>query len=376
MTIDRDKDKGAGNGRTGARGGMLGEIASDAGIERSTFLMDSAEQLTRFLEANKSRIKDLGGMVLIDDDPDYLSVAPDGSFRSRSRYQDETTGKWVSETEVIDTAAELVELYNPADIYSAFAEAARAEAGLAAQPTGAEDLFESAGVAPSETVGTPVDPYAEAADDWAAAQVEDAPSDPAAAARQLYDLALTFQERSQMSEARLVEQFESAAVGLARVIGDQIILDDDDERLWFKATGSFEAEVLPETDEDDETEGQWQQLHHPEELVQFYDPTDLFGDLAESLADNYPGIAPDDDDEDEAEADDAAEAAGEGADEGEDDNDEHDVDADPAPQAKATDATATDATAADATAADAKPADAKPADDGAASTDPGTKPTA
>jgi hypothetical protein len=353
MTIDRDKDKGAGNGRTGARGGMLGEIASDAGIERSTFLMDSADQLTRFLEANKSRIKDLGGMVLIDDDPDYLSVAPDGSFRSRSRYQDETTGQWVSETEVIDTAAELVELYNPADIYSAFAEAARAEAGLAAQPTAAEDLFEAAGVAPSETVGTPVDPYAEAADDWAAAQVEDAPSDPAAAARQLYDLALTFQERSQMSEARLVEQFEAASLGLARVIGDQIILDDEDERLWFKATGSFEAEVLPETEEGDETEGQWQKLHHPEELVQFYDPTDLFGDLAESLADTYPGIAPDEDD-DEADAEGAAEAAGEGADEGEDDNDEHDADADPTPSPKATKAKAADADATDA-GSDTKP---------------------
>lgn len=369
MTIDRDKDKGAGNGRTGARGGMLGEIASDAGIERSTFLTDAADQLTRFLEANKSRIKDLGGMVLIDDDPDYLSVAPDGSFRSRSRYQDETTGQWVSETEVIDTAAELVELYNPADIYSAFAEAARAEAGLAAEPTGAEDLFATAGIAASETVGTPVDPYAEAADDWAAAQVEDVPSDPAAAARRLYDLALTFQERSQISEARLVEQFEAASTGLARVLGDTMMLDDDDERVWFKGTGFFEAEVLPETDDEDggDNEGRWQKLNTPEELVQFYDPTDLFGDLAETLADIYPGIAPDDDDEDDhdhdhadgdpvhdhshgdeahghehddhdhphdhataAPADEAAEAKADGADEGVDD-DEHDADPDPNP---------------------------------------------
>ena len=32
---------------------------------------------------------------LIDEDPDYLSVAPDVTFRSRSRYQDEITGEWV-----------------------------------------------------------------------------------------------------------------------------------------------------------------------------------------------------------------------------------------------------------------------------------------
>src|SRR3954451_9205717 len=136
----------------------LGEIASDASLERTSFLAQSGDQLKRFLEANKGRIKEIGGMVLIDDDPDYLSVAPDGSFRSRTRYQDETTGQWVSDTEVIESASELVELYNPADIYAAFAEAARLEAGLAPEPTAAEDLFETAGIAPDETVGTPVDP--------------------------------------------------------------------------------------------------------------------------------------------------------------------------------------------------------------------------
>jgi hypothetical protein len=350
VSIERDK---GGNGRTGARGGMLGEIASEAGIERSTFLMDSGEQLTKFLEANKGRIRDIGGMVLIDDDPDYLAVAPDGTFRSRSRYQDEATGQWISETEVIDTAAELVELYNPADIYAAFAEAARSEAGLAEEPTAAEDLFDTAGIAPSETVGTPVNPYAEMAEDWAAGQIE-VPDDPQEAARRLYDLALTFQERSQASESRLIEQFEAAAEGLARVVGDQLILDDDDERLWFRASGSFEAEVLPEADEEDEEEaataGQWQQLDSPEEMVQFYDPTDLFGDLAETLADSFPGIAPGDDEldegdgegssvataeataEDDAEdADDEADAAADGADEGVDDEESDDPDEDAPP---------------------------------------------
>ncbi len=292
-----------------ARAAILGEIATEAGIERNTFLTDAADQLNRFLDANKDHIRELGGMVLIDDDPDYLSVAPDGTFRSRSRYQDEVTGQWVSETEVIDNASELVELYNPADIYSAFAEAARAEAGLVAEPTGAQDLFEAAGISSEETVGTPVDPYAEAADDWAAGQdatIE--PDDATDAARRLYDLALTFQERSQISEARLIEQFESAAEPLSRVLGDQMLLDDEDERLWFRATGTFEAEVLPERDEDDTAEGQWSALKSAEDMVQFYDPTDLFGDLAESLAETYPAVAPasgDEDDDEEGDDEDA-----------------------------------------------------------------------
>ena len=88
----------------------LGEIATEAALERTSFLSAAGKQLHDFLQANKGRIKDAGGLVLIDDDPDYLSVAPDGSFRSRTRYQDEVTGEWRSETEVIDTAAELVEL--------------------------------------------------------------------------------------------------------------------------------------------------------------------------------------------------------------------------------------------------------------------------
>ena len=74
-----------------------------------------------------------------------------------------------------------------------------------------------------------------------------------------------------------------------------MMLDDDDERLWFKRSGRFEAEVVPERDEDDEDEGQWVALlESPDEMVQFYDPTDLFGDLAETLAEQYPEVAAED----------------------------------------------------------------------------------
>ncbi|MCY7418681.1 MAG: hypothetical protein LH650_09325, partial [Chloroflexi bacterium] len=148
------------------------------------------------------------------------------------------------------------------------------------------------------------DPYIGAADDWAATQDDlPAPSTELEAARRLYDLALTFQERSQLSEARIIEQFEIAAQSLAGLLGDQLILDDEDERLWFRGTGAFEAEVVPERDEEDEEEGQWVALQSPPELVQFYDPTDLFGDLAETLADHFPEGAPGDDEstEDDAE---------------------------------------------------------------------------
>src|SRR5687768_10977930 len=143
----------------------LGELAADASMERTAFLASAGDQLKKFLDANRDRIKEVGGLVLIDEDPDYLSVAPDGSFRSRTRYQDEITGEWNSETEVIDSTGELVELYNPAEILAAFAEAAREQAGLPAEPTAVDDLMDVAGIAPDETVGVGVgtDVYADEA---------------------------------------------------------------------------------------------------------------------------------------------------------------------------------------------------------------------
>jgi len=272
-----------------SRNDLLGEIAADAALERSDFLVQSTEQFRRFLDANKSRIDALGGLTLIDEDPDYLAIAPDLTFRSRTRYIDDLTGEWTSETEVIETAAELIELYNPADLYTAFAEAARDAAGLGQEPTAAPDMLESAGIGVDESMppGGGADPYAAAADDWAAAQPAplDADDDEIAAQR-LYDLALEFQERSQRAESRLLEQFEEASSLLTARIGDLIINDDDDERLTLTASGAFSAEVLTEE------ENEWRRLDTADQLVEYYDPTDVFGDLADALAEAYPSIAP------------------------------------------------------------------------------------
>src|SRR3954469_627607 len=292
MSIRRTATPQPNDGRRSAmdssRNDLLGEIAADAALERSDFLVQATEQLRKFLNANKERINELGGLVLIDDDPDYLSIAPDLTFRSRTRYLDDLTGEWTSETEVIETAAELVELYNPADLYQAFADAAREGAGLASEPTAEGDLLDSAGIGVDEgiTIGG-ADPYAAAADEWTATQPEPVQvDDDELAAQRLYDLALEFQERSQRSEARLLEQFEEASSVLIGKIGDLIVNDDEDERLTLTRSGEFRAEVLTEE------ENEWRPLTTPEELVEYYDPTDVFGDLADALAEAFPSIAP------------------------------------------------------------------------------------
>jgi hypothetical protein len=269
------------------RNDLLGELARDAELERSDFIVQATEQLRRFLDANRNRISGLGGLTLIDEDPDYLSVAPDMTFRSRSRYLDEGTGEWVSDTEVLESASEVVELYNLSDVFAAFAEAAREAAGKV-EPTAAEELFEVAGIGVDETGPVGEDPYAAAADDWAAAQPTDLEADDEeSAARRLYDLALDFQGRSQHSEARLIEQFETAAERLTGKVGDLIVVDDEDERLVLERNGNFRAEVVPE-----DSDGEWRTLTSAEEIVEFYDPTDIFGDLADALADAFPTVAP------------------------------------------------------------------------------------
>jgi hypothetical protein len=309
-----------------SRNDLLGEIAGDAALERSDFIVQSTEQLRKFLNANKDRINELGGLVLIDDDPDYLSIAPDLTFRSRTRYLDDLTGEWTSETEVIESAAELVELYNPADLYQAFAEAAREAAGLEAEPTAEGDLLDTAGIGADETVTIGGhDPYAAAADEWAATQPEPVQvDDDELAAQRLYDLALEFQERSQRSEARLLEQFEDASSVLIGKIGDLIVNDDEDERLTLTASGEFRAEVLTEE------ENEWRPLTTAEELVEYYDPTDVFGDLADALAEAFPAIAPEIAAFDPEAAGDAAEGAETDEDDDEDEESEAEGDDDAA----------------------------------------------
>ncbi len=262
---------------------LLNELAADASLERSDFLAQASAQLRRFLDANAGRISELGGVVLIDDDVDYLAIAPDLSFRSRSRFQDEATGKWLSETEIIESPSELVELYNLADVFAAFGEASGMETEADRE---AEEAGEEAGERTVEEKAGSL--YAAAADDWAAGQdFEEAPESEEEAAERLYDLALAFQERSQQTEAHLLEQFETAAAALTSVLGDLIITEEDDERLTLRASGSFMAEVIPESEAE---KGEWRKLDGPDDIVEFYDPTDVFGDLADTLADSFPEL--------------------------------------------------------------------------------------
>jgi hypothetical protein len=280
----------------GRRNAVLADMARDAEIERTDFLARAGEQLDRFMSTHQGRIRQLGGIVLIDEDPDYLAVTPEGTFRSRSRVYDEGRGEWITETEEIEKAAELVELYNPADILQAFADAQAEDAGIADDTAAAEGDDDAAPAAPD-------DAYAGAADQWAAGQPEVPEAhDEQTAATALYELALDFQDRSQRTEGGLIEGFENAATSLLGMVGTLVIVDDDDEHLSL-GTGGFRGRVIPEG------ATAWQDISSPDQIVRFYDPTDVFGDLAEAIADAYPAVARDDD-ADDADTDDGADTDG------------------------------------------------------------------
>ena len=262
---------------------LLGEIARDAALERSDFLVRATEQLERFLEANAARIAEIGGLTLIDDDPDYLSIAPDLTFRSRTRYLDERPASgsarprsssrrrsWSSSTT------------RPTSTRRSPRRPARPPASSPSRPP-PTTCSSVAGIAPGRddrdrrrrtrrlpTSGRPASRPLEADDDESAAQ-------------RLYDLALDVPGAEPAREARLLEQFEEAVAQLAGYLGDLIIIDDDDERLTLTGAGGFPAEVLPEGEEE-----RGGPLATPDELVEYYDPTDVFGDLADAARRGLP----------------------------------------------------------------------------------------
>jgi hypothetical protein len=74
--------------------------------------------------------------------------------------------------------------------------------------------------------------------------------------------------------------------------------------------GGFRGRVVPEG------EGGWAEISTPDAIVRYYDPTDVFGDLAEAIADAYPNISDEDEDLDGAGGGAESAEAGDGSEEG------------------------------------------------------------
>lgn len=257
----------------------LRELAAETELERRDFLYEATEQLRRFLDANRERLREIGPIKLVDDEQDYLVYHPvDETWTTRLTYQDPADSEWYDQEQLVDTISELVELYNPADIFAWLMEAAKdppAHLIPADELEREEELVE---------VGE---------HDWQA----DLPptQQETLAAQRLWQLADAYRAQLGSAQAQLLREFSSNAEEVLRRTGDLELLDEPDDILILRGDGRFEtsldfsdrprdvvADVAPRRAGLTVTEARM--------IAEFYDPADVLHWVTEALAERYPAV--------------------------------------------------------------------------------------
>ena len=113
---------------------------------------------------------------------------------------------------------------------------------------------------------------------------DDASNPDREAARRLYDIAMDFADRALRTQANLIREFETLAAAPMQWVGAVLVDDDDDEHLVLQADGHFAGRAM-----DDDTD-QWERIASPDDVADHYDPVDLFTDVADAIAEMFPGL--------------------------------------------------------------------------------------
>ena len=147
--------------------------------------------------------------------------------------------------------------------------------------------MDTAGIAPDETFAPGEDAVRRRRPTHGRPASRGEPEDEEEAAARLYDLALTYQERSQQTEARA-----HRAVRDGRQPADREARRHDHRRRRGRATDARGGRRLPRRGRArGRRTASGKTLVDAEQIVEFYDPTDVFGDLAEALAEAFPAVA-------------------------------------------------------------------------------------
>jgi hypothetical protein len=258
----------------------LRELAAEAELERRDFLYESTEQLRRFLDQNRDRLREIGPFKLVDNEQDYLLYHPvDETWTTRLTYQDPADNEWYDQEQLVDTVSELIEMYNPADIYAWLIETARdAPAHLVA----ADELARE-----EELVEGPV------GDDWEAGLPP--PQQETLAAQRLWQLADAYRTQLGTAQGQLLREFTANAEEVLRRTGDLPLLDEMDDMLILRADGRFETS-LDLSDRPDEVLGTIEarreglSVTEAKTIASFYDPADVLHWVTEALAERYPAV--------------------------------------------------------------------------------------
>lgn len=263
---------------TAPRIAALRALAAEAELERRDFLYESTEQLRRFFDQQRERLREIGRVKLVDDDQDYLIYDPVAeSWTTRLTYQDPADNEWYDEEQTVEAFSEIVELYNPADIFAWLLEAAH-------HPT--EHLIPADELQAAEAVGD------EEEHDWERELPEEQRE--TLAAQRLWQLADAYRTQIEGTQKQVLREFAANAEEVLARTGDLVLLDEDDDALLLRADARFETSLdladVPNGAQPGEPRRPGLTITDARTIAEYYDPSDVLQWVTEALAERYPAV--------------------------------------------------------------------------------------
>jgi hypothetical protein len=263
----------------------LRQLAEEAELERRDFLYESTEQLRRFLDANQKRLIEVGTIVLVDDDQDHLVYHPaDETWTTRLTYQDPADNEWYDEEQTVEAVSEIIELYNPADIFSWIVEAARDPAG---------HLLPADELAHDESAPPESGTAEEGSEDWQRGLPPQ--QQETLAAQRLWQLADAYRSQIATQQSQALREFTSNAEEVLARVGDLLLVDEPDDTLMLRADGRFETsldltDLPPGSAQGGEPHRPGLTVADARVVADFYDPADVLAWVTEALSERYPHV--------------------------------------------------------------------------------------
>ena len=263
----------------------LRRLAEEAELERRDFLYEATEQLRRFLDANRKLLAEVGSIVLVDDDQDHLVYHPsDETWTTRLTYQDPADSEWYDEEQVVEAVSEIVELYNPADIFAWLLGAARDPAG---------HLLPADELAGDEAVAPDAAGPEEGSEDWQRGLPPQ--QQETLAAQRLWQLADAYRSQIATQQSQALREFTANAEEVLGRVGDLVLVDEPDDTLMLRADGRFETSLdLTDLPAGSAHAGEAHRagltVTDSRVIADFYDPADVLAWVTEALNERYPHV--------------------------------------------------------------------------------------
>lgn len=265
---------------TSSRITALRELANESELERRDFLYEATEQLRRFFDAHRDKLREIGPIKLVDNEQDYLLYHPvDETWTTRLTYQDPADNEWYDEEQVIDAFSEVVELYNPADVYAWLVEAAHDPVShlVAADALAGEEQ--------------PVD--ADDEEDWQSGLTTG--QQETLAAQRLWQLADAYRAQISTQQKQVLWEFVSNAEEVLARTGDLVLLDEPEDQLVLRVDGRFEtsldlSDMEGRGDAEIEARRPGLTVTDAKVIADYYDPSDVLQWVTDTLSEHYPAV--------------------------------------------------------------------------------------